>query len=143
MSKRINEHILEKQKDINSDAYRGACVAVVENVLNYLDTFEGEFNIGYYPDMTTPHGIICECDDQGLTGFMARTVRNIVCICHELGWKFYVASLLSKCDLKNKELHNEIIYSLTENKHLNVTEKEIRDYIKGLFKRCEEKKENE
>ena len=72
--------------------------------MKHLDGFEGEFNIGYDPDMTTPHGIICKCDDQGgITGFMAGAARNIVAQCHKLGWKFYLADVLNKYNIEREE----------------------------------------
>ena len=72
----INKEALQASIDNNNDPYGKACVDVAINVMKHLDNFEGEFNIGYNPDMTTPHGIICKCDDQGgITGFMAERGR--------------------------------------------------------------------
>jgi hypothetical protein len=88
----INKEELQAIVDTNKDEYGRACVSVAVNVMKRLDKFVGDFNIGYYPDLTTTHGIICKCDDQGgITGFMAENVRNIVTKCHSLGWKFFLA----------------------------------------------------
>lgn len=100
----INKDALQKSIDANTYRYGGACVNVAINVMKHLDGFEGEFNIGYSPDMTTPHGIICKCDDQGgITGFMAGAARNIVAQCHKLGWKFYLADVLNKYNIEREE----------------------------------------
>lgn len=100
----INKEALQKSIDVNTNGYGGACVNVAINVMKHLDDFEGEFNIGYNPDMTTPHGIICKCDDQGgITGFMAGAARNIIANCHVLGWKFYLADVLSPYDIEKDE----------------------------------------
>lgn len=106
----INKEDLLKSVDVNNDRYGGACVNVAINVMEYLDEFEGEFNIGYHPDTTTTHGIICKCDDEGgITGLMASAVRNMVARCHELGWKFYIADVLNKYNFENKDEIKEII----------------------------------
>jgi len=71
--------------------------------------------------MTTPHGIICKCDDQGgITGFMAGAARNIVAQCHVLGWKFYLADVLNKYNIKREE---DI-----ENAIKNIVDAELVDY---------------
>jgi hypothetical protein len=82
----INKELLQNQIEINNDKYGSACVNIAVNIMEHLDLFEGEFNIGCSPDMTTPHGIICKCDDQGgITGFMASAARNIVAQCYKDG----------------------------------------------------------
>ena len=47
---------------------------------------------GYYPDITTPHGIIVHANEQtetaGLSGFMASAVVDIISECHERGNEF-------------------------------------------------------
>ena len=100
----INKKALQKSINANKDAYGAACVNVAINIMKHLDNFKGEFNIGYSPDITTPHGIICKCDDQGgITGFMASSARNIVAQCHVLGWKFYLADVLNKYNIERVE----------------------------------------
>lgn len=132
----INKEYLDKQIEVNQDEYGSACVNVAINVMKYLDSFDKEFNIGYHPDMTTPHGIICECDDQGgITGFMAGAARNIVAICHELGWKFYLADVISSYDVDDDQRINEKIENILNCKDLTLNEQEVRDYVKDLIKR--------
>lgn len=136
IKKIINQDILDKTIKINSDAYGGAAVRVAINVMEFLDNFEGEFNIGYYPDLTTPHGIICECDNQGgITGFMAGAARNIVTQCHELGWKFYLADVIDDCNINKKEEIDKFINNIVNLKCIDVSEKEARQYIEELKER--------
>jgi hypothetical protein len=138
----INRELLEKSIEVNDDPYGGACVAVAINVMKHLDTFEGDFNVGYNPDMTTPHAIICECDDQGgITGFMAGAVRNMVCLSHEKGWKFWLADVFSPYDINDEDQQKSNISKVLECEHLNVTEEEATSYVQGLCKRFNESKE--
>jgi hypothetical protein len=140
IKKLINKDILDKQIDINSDDYGGAAVQVAINIMEFLDNFEGDFNIGYHPDLTTPHGIICKCDDQGgITGFMASAARNIVTLCHELGWKFYIADVISSYNIDNDEEIDKVVNNLLASGDINVSEKEVRDYVAGLKIRYSEK----
>jgi len=109
--------------------------------MEFLDNFEDEFNIGYHPDLTTPHGIICECDDQGgITGFMASAARNIVTHCHELGWKFYIADVINSYNIDDDEQIDKIINNVIATDNINVSEKEVREYVAGLKLRNSEKK---
>lgn len=132
----INEDVLQKNIELNQDPYGKACVQVAINVMEYLDNFKGEFNIGYSPNMTTPHGIMCECDDQGgITGFMAGAARNMVAICHTLGWKFYLADVLSPYDLDKHDRHEEVANIISDAKGVNVSFDEAMEYINGLVER--------
>ena len=141
---RINQEIWNNFVTNNDDAYGGACVKVAENVMNHLDTFEGDFNIGYNPDMTTPHGIICKCDDQGgITGFMAGAVTQMVVLCHKLGWKFYLADKINSYNLNNEEDVANVIDKLVECKELDISSQEAQSYVEGLKQRYDSKAENE
>lgn len=134
----INKDILQKNIDVNTDAYGGACVNVAINVMRHLDNFDGEFNIGYNPDMTTPHGIICKCDNQGgKTGFMDDAVRNIVAQCHKLGWKFYLADLLNKYNIDNKEDIDKYIKNVVDAKWVDFNE--AKSYTDDLIQRYKAK----
>ena len=99
----INKEALQDSINKNQDSYGFACVKVAINTMKYLDDFKEDFNIGYSPDMTTTHGIMCKCDDEGITGFMAGAARNIIATCHALGWKYYLADLLNKYNIDKKE----------------------------------------
>lgn len=132
----INKEYLDKQIEVNTDSYGGTCVNVAINVMQYLDNFEGDFNLGYSPDMTTPHGIICKCDDQdGITGFMAGAARNIVALCHVLGWKFYLADVISIYDVDDAERISNKIKNIMDCEELNLSEGEVREYVDGLIER--------
>lgn len=136
----INPEIWQNAQDNNQDPYGGACVNVAHNVMKHLDTFEGDFNIGYNPDMTTPHGIICECDNQGgITGFMAGAVVSMVCGCHKLGWKFYLANHISSYDVDAKDRLDEVVDELVEAEHIDVSKEEAEEYIEGLVGRYKAK----
>jgi flavodoxin len=136
IKKLINKDILDKQIEINSDDYGGAAVQVAVNVMEFLDNFEGEFNIGYSPDMTTPHGIICECDDQGgITGFMAGAARNIVAHCHEFGWKFYLADVISQYDIDDEGHIDKCVNNVMNLENIEVSEKDVIEYVQGLKSR--------
>ena len=132
----INKEYLDKQIEINSDGYGSACVQVTINVMEHLDNFEEDFNLGYSPDMTTPHGIICKCDDQGgITGYMAGAARNIVALCHKLGWKFYLADVISIYDVDDSIRIDEKIKNIMDCDKLNLNEDEVRDYVDRLIER--------
>ena len=134
----INKDALQKSIDANTDGYGGACVNVAINVMKHLDDFNTDFNIGYYPDMTTPHGIICQCDDQGgITGFMAGAARNIVAQCHKLGWKFYLADLLNEYNIDNKSDIDKYIKNVVDAKL--VDSNEAKSYIDDLIQRYKAK----
>ena len=134
----INKDALQKSIDANTDRYGGACVNVAINVMKHLDGFEDEFNIGYNPDMTTPHGIICKCDDQGgITGFMAGAARNIIAYCHVLGWKFYLADVLSLYNIERDENIEKAIKNVVDAKL--VTYDEAKAYTTDLIERYKSK----
>ena len=134
----INKDALQKSIDANTDGYGGACVNVAINVMKHLDDFNTDFNIGYHPDMTTPHGIICQCDDQGgITGFMAGAARNIVAQCHKLGWKFYLADLLNEYNIDNKSDIDKYIKNVVDAKL--VDSNEAKSYIDDLIQRYKAK----
>ena len=134
----INKDALQKSIDANTDDYGGACVNVAINVMKHLDNFEGEFNIGYNPDMTTPHGIICKCDDQGgITGFMAGAARNIVANCHILGWKFYLADVLNQYNIDNKSDIDKYIKNVVDAKLVDFNE--AKSYTDDLIQRYKAK----
>jgi len=134
----INKDALQKSIDANTDGYGGACVNVAINVMKHLDEFKDEFNIGYNPDMTTPHGIICKCDDQGgITGFMAGAARNIIANCHVLGWKFYLADTLSPYDIERDEDIEKAIKNVVDAKLVSYDE--AKAYTADLIKRYKSK----
>lgn len=140
----INKDVLDKQIEINSDGYGGACVQVAINVMEFLDTFDKEFNIGYHPDLTTPHGIICKCDDQGgITGAMAGFARNTVAMCHEKGWKFYIADVLNKFNIDKDEKIDEVINAINKSDEINVSEEDVRRYVDELRMRWEKIKDED
>jgi hypothetical protein len=135
----VNRELLEKQIEINGDSYGAACVNVAINIMKYLDDFQGDFNIGYHPDMTTPHGIVCACDDQGgITGFMAGAARNIVAQCYKDGWKFWLADVISPYDLDRKERIDRHIENIS--KGGLVSKKEVEKYVEELVNRYKQKK---
>lgn len=141
----INKETFEKWKDNNADEYGGACVQVAENVIKYLDEHPNiEFNIGYYPDMTTPHGIICDCDDAGgITGFMASFVNQMIAVCYKDGWKFWLACMISPITVKanNTEEIERIIEKITNSAiqgEIQATPREILHYSEDLIKRYKE-----
>ena len=132
----INPEVLNKNIVLNKDGYGGACVQVAINVMEFLDDFDQEFNLGYHPDLTTPHGIICHCDDQGgITGFMASAARNIIMVCHEKGWKFGLADVISIYDVDNQSKIDEYITKISNIDLLNLDEQTVREYADALIKR--------
>lgn len=136
IQKLINKDILDTQIEINNDGYGGACVQVAINVMEFLDSFDGDFNIGYHPDLTTPHGIICKCDDQGgITGYMASAAINIVTYCHELGWKFYLADVINKYNIDDNEQIDKFVDNVVNLEYIDVSEKAAREYIEELRER--------
>ena len=88
--------------------------------------------------MTTPHGIICKCDDQGgITGFMAGDARNIVANCHILGWKFYLADVLNQYNIDNKSDIDKYIKNVVDAKLVDFNE--AKSYIDDLIQRYKAK----
>jgi len=119
----------------NQDGYGTACVAVAINVMKHLDNFTGDFNVGYSPDMTTPHGIICACDDQGgITGFMAGAARNIVARCHALGWKFWLADVISEGDIE-QNTYQKYVDKLLASDIKGLSPEMVSEYVTGLIAR--------
>ena len=134
----INKDALQKSIDANTDVYGGACVNVAINVMKHLDTFEEDFNIGYNPDMTTPHGIVCKCDGQGgITGFMAGAARSIVAQCHILGWKFYLADVLNEYNIEREEDVEKSIKEIVDANLVNY--EEAKAYTDSLIHRFKSK----
>jgi len=134
----INKELLQNQIEINSDGYGSACVNIAVNIMEHLDLFEGEFNIGYSPDMTTPHGIICKCDDQGgITGFMAGAARNIVANCYKDGWKFWLADVISSYDVDKTETLEKYIENISKNDL--VSKEDATKYVEDLVNRYKTK----
>jgi hypothetical protein len=72
---------------------------------------------------------------------MAGAARNIVCICHELGWKFYLADVISSYDVNDDERVEKHIKNILNCKDLTLEEQEVRDYVKELIKRYKDKNE--
>lgn len=134
----INKEALQKSIDANQNNYGSACVNVAINIMKHLDNFEGEFNIGYNPDMTTTNGIICKCDNQGgITGFMASAARNIVANCHILGWKFYLADVLNQYNIEQNEYIEKSIKDVVDAKLCNY--EEAKSYCNNLIARFKTK----
>ena len=78
----------------NTDAYGLCCVNVARRVMELLDEDLTPLHDGYYPDIHTPHGLICKADDDikagGITGFMAGCVAQMVSQCHDRGEEFRI-----------------------------------------------------
>ena len=76
----------------NKNPYGGACVKVARRVMELLDRDPTPLHNGYYPDIHTAHGLICQADEDtnagGITGFMASCVAQMVTECHERGEEF-------------------------------------------------------
>jgi len=87
-----NEKLWNEYVEKNKDAYGGCCVKVAERVMQILDEDSTSLHDGYYPDIHTPHGIICKADEDikagGITGFMSGCVATMVSNCHERGEEF-------------------------------------------------------
>ena len=140
----INPAILAEFIEKNTDPYGKACVDVAINVMKYLDDFEGEFNIGYHPDRTTPHGIIVACDNQGgITGFMAGAARNIVAACHTRGWEFYLADVINSYSLDDPEEIERAVNNIINADCLQITTDQAEEYVAKLITRYKNKGDND
>jgi hypothetical protein len=120
----------------NKDPYGGCCVKIARRVMEYLDGKENlDFlNIGYSPDLSTPHGIVCHCDyDEGITGFMAGAVRTMVTTCYREGWKFYMGDVLSSYNIDNQEEIDKYITKVVEAEL--ASEDEVRSWTTDLIAR--------
>ena len=76
----------------NDDPYGGCCVRVAKRVMEILDEDTTPLHDGYWPDVHTPHGIICKADNDidagGITVAMAGFVAQMISTCHERGEEF-------------------------------------------------------
>lgn len=88
----INQMEWDKCVRINTDPYGKCCVDVARKVMELLDADQTPLHEGYHPDINTPHGLICkadrEIDADGITGFMAGCVAQMVALCHSRGEEF-------------------------------------------------------
>lgn len=139
----INKEIFKKQVETNGDSYGKACVDVAINVMKHLDSFKGEFNIGYSPDMSTPHGIICKLDNEGLTGWMAGNVASMVANHHKEGWKFWLANSLNQYTIKKENAINESIKAVVSSKLDLASDEEVREYVAKLIERFKPNEKDE
>jgi len=140
----VNEKAWEEYKQKNTDGYGRACIKIARRVMQYLDENPVEFNIGYHPDMTTPHGIVCHCDyDEGITGFMAGAVRQMVCICYKDGWKFWLADSISPVSVQDWHEEEGVPGDVTSKVHtaidkghlVGVSKEEVDRYAAQLLER--------
>lgn len=87
-----NQKLWDSLVKVNNDPYGKCCVDVAHRVMELLDNDNKPLHDGYYPDINTPHGLICQADNDidagGITGFMAGCVANMVSQCHERGEEF-------------------------------------------------------
>jgi hypothetical protein len=76
----------------NTDPYGKACIDVARKVIELLEEDSTPLHVGYYPDINTPHGLICKADKDinagGITGAMAGFVAQMVSHCSERGDEF-------------------------------------------------------
>ena len=87
-----NEILWNEYVEKNNDPYGKACIDVAREVMILLDNDKTALKKGYYPDIHTAHGMICEVDKKikagGITGFMADCVSLMIRDCHERGEEF-------------------------------------------------------
>ena len=80
----VKQEEWQKQVDINTDPYGGCVVKVAGEVMRRLDLPE-------YKEFNT-HKIICDAEhgigEEGITGFMAGCIAQIVSHCHSRGEEF-------------------------------------------------------
>jgi len=88
-----NQALWQSWQEKNKDFYGVCCINVARRAMEILDEDLTPLQ-GYYPDVHTPHGIICRADDDigagGITGFMASCVESIIIHCHSRGEEFKV-----------------------------------------------------
>jgi len=104
----IDNEKWQMYQDKNTDGYGGACILVAREVFKILDANDDPLNIGYFPDMSTAHGIICKADEDseagGITGFMANCVNQMVFWTHSRGAEFYLAYSINTYDMSESRL---------------------------------------
>lgn len=80
----IKQDEWNKDVELNKDPYGKCCIDVAREVMRLLDTPE-------YQDFDT-HKIICDAEknigEEGITGFMAGCIAQIVVHCHSRGEEF-------------------------------------------------------
>lgn len=88
----INFDKWNKAVEANQDSYGKCCVDVARRVMEILDKDLTPLHAGYFPDIHTPHGIICKADHEikagGITGFIASCVTSMVSQLHNRGEEF-------------------------------------------------------
>lgn len=142
----VNTAVWDKYVDVNDDGYGVACVKIARRVMEYLDEHPDiEFSIGYSPDMTTPHGIICHCDyDEGITGFMADAVRSMVARSYRDGWKFHLASVISPYDGDEEVMGAvEKVCEAVDNGLIDADKDAVKQYAFDLLARYKGKEKND
>ena len=89
----INEILWNEYVEKNNDPYGGTCVNVARRVMELLDEDLTPLEKGYYPNIHTPHGLICKADKDinagGITGHMAGCVAQMIAKCHKRGDEFW------------------------------------------------------
>lgn len=83
-----------KYVKVNTDPYGKAAVDVARELMIRLDKIDiKSLHKGYYPDLNTPHGLICKVNNDikagGITGFQANAILYIVKKIHPKGLEFY------------------------------------------------------
>ena len=86
-----NEKLWNEYVEKNNDSHGACCVNVAKRVMQILEEDSTPLHDGYFPDIHTPHGIICKADEDikgGISGFQAGCVATMVSNCHERGEEF-------------------------------------------------------
>jgi hypothetical protein len=87
-----NKASWKKFVKINSDPYGSTIIKVAVRVMDLLDQDKTKLQKGYYPNMNTAHGLICQADRDvnagGISGAMAECVAQIIKKYHERGKEF-------------------------------------------------------
>lgn len=88
----IKQEEWDKLVEKNSDPYGKCCVDVARRAMEILDNDSSPLQEGYFPDVHTTHGIICQADHDvkagGITGFMAGCVASMIWQVHSRGDEF-------------------------------------------------------
>lgn len=82
-----------RYKELNKDDFLSAiCINVAQGVMEILDKNLTPLQNGYFPNVFTAHGIICEVADNIINGRITESMSDwIVCVvfeCHKRGVEF-------------------------------------------------------
>jgi hypothetical protein len=88
-----NKEKWEEYLGLNPNGYGGVICAVAERTMEKLDELTEPLKQGYFPDITTPQGLIRQSAEETIdmakfSDMLVKQVETIIFDCHERGEEF-------------------------------------------------------